>query len=69
MPQDKPGRWVAVAIRTTEFTRKEIDTEEVEGYQNAYIRARYLALALDVRTPNNGYYGIEWAIRKVQDNE
>jgi hypothetical protein len=45
MPADKPGRWVAVVIRTSHFREpREVWTREVSGFRLAYIVARLAAL-------------------------
>jgi len=66
MPEDRPGKFVAAALRTNAFgPPREIYTEVVDGFVNAYIKARSLALKLDLITPYaNGELGVQWAIRE-----
>lgn len=68
MPKEKKdGKYVAVALRTTPWTSKEIYTEEHSNNIDAYIASRKLALKLESETDTyNGedLYGIEWAVRK-----
>lgn len=70
MPEeDKPGTWVACAIRTNPFSGgREVYSEEVEGLVSAYVRARELALKLDRETPYaDGELGVNWAVRRKEE--
>lgn len=62
MPVDKPGLWVACSLKRNYVSAVEIECVEVEGLRNAYEVARWLALKLDFKTPQE--FGISWAVRK-----
>lgn len=64
MPEDKPGMWVACAIKVSHRGRLEDELRHVQGLRNAYTTARWLALKLDWRL--HPELGVEWAVRELK---
>ena len=69
--EDKPGPWVAVALTTTCFSRRERKRHLVnDGLKVAYVEARKLARDLDIEVPSfQGEIGIEWEVRRPFPDE
>ena len=73
---DKPGPWIATAIRLTPFSEREVRWAEVKGgLRDAYLVARRLALHVDRETPTGllgsreAEVGIGWGIRRKRAGE
>jgi hypothetical protein len=69
---DQPGPWVAEAIVTGISYRHVRKSELVRGGMwDAYIRARDLAVDVDLNTPRHpdGEVGVEWGVRKPTEEE
>lgn len=65
--EEKPGVWIAQALRTSPWSERVMHEKEYSNNVDAYIGARWFALKLDFSTGTyNGMddYGIEWLIKK-----